>query len=206
MGFGVVVYHALCVMLGIFYSIFGTFDLIADFGMLGGFGAKFLYEMDVIMGGLLGIPRFYSKIEGVLLLAASFGLFSVMFNEHDHELTFIGLVMVTGYAVTCSAYARIVQLPSEVFMYLGSYSSILLYFGYQDVPSGGPWLALIRQVSIGTALVSVISIMVMTMRATEREAVHKRYRDIVAYCDRHPDFLWVVGKDCPEGFSSKKTD
>ena len=192
------------IILGIFYAVFGLFNLLWDSGALGSFGAKFIYEMDGIMGDLIGVPR-YSKIEAVILLGSSFCLFSVL--QGHFWLTACGLIVVTGYMITCTVYAYCVKLPQNQFLGMGMMSCVLLYFmptrireGY-DPSSAGEYKIVTAFV---TTLFVIFSCAAMLVRAPHRSHIHERYQEIIAYCDAKPDFVWINGKDAPEEFEEEK--
>ena len=49
---------------------------------------------------------------------------------------------------------------------------------------------------------TALAALVMKMRDTpERQRFNQRFVKIVAYCDSKPGFVWLPGKDAPEGFS-----
>jgi hypothetical protein len=198
-----ILFNGACTTMGMFYAMFALFNLVGDSGALGSFGAKFIFEMDRVMGALIGIPKYYSKVEAVILFGASFCLFSSLFHEMVHVC--MGLVVVTGYMVTCSVYAYCVHLPVTIFAGMGFFSGILLIPGLQRIPSreAEAGKIMIWQVAFVTAAFVLVTSLAMLARAPARAGFHKRYRQIVEYCDAHPDFVWINGKDAPEGFESK---
>lgn len=196
-------FNGACTVLGLFYAMFALFNLFGDSGALGSFGAKFIFEMDEVMGALIGIPKYYSKMEAVILFGASFCLFSSLFGEIVHVC--MGLVVVIGYMITCSVYAFCVKLPVVVFAGMGLFSSLLLVPALLKIPSDKEETGqiLILQVALGTTAFVLATSLSMLARAPARAGFHKRYRQIVEYCDSHPDFVWIAGKSAPEGFESK---
>merc|ERR1719414_1682783 len=79
----------LCTLLGLPFTIFGILNLLHNTGVFGSFGHKFGYEMDAVMGGLLGIPH-YSKIEFLMLGFAATGAF-LSWNSQFSLITVLGL-------------------------------------------------------------------------------------------------------------------
>ena len=86
--------------------------------------------MDVIMGGLLGIPH-YSKIEFLMLGSASVGAF-LSWNSDFKLYTLMGLVLSTTYMVICTFYAQFAKqleaLPA--FLTMGSLTFGLVFWRY----------------------------------------------------------------------------
>ena len=68
----------LCLFLATANMFFALQNLFGNY--LGSVGQKFVYEMDIVFGGLLGIKN-YSKIEGVLLFLAASGQVLVLSDK-----------------------------------------------------------------------------------------------------------------------------
>merc|ERR1719397_1211617 len=64
-------FAGVALVLALLYFVMTIMNLFGE--KLGSPGRKFIFEMDKVMGGLLGIPH-YSKFEGILLLFAFIGL------------------------------------------------------------------------------------------------------------------------------------
>ena len=101
------VFAGLCVPLGVFYFIMALMNLLGE--RLGSPGRRFIFEMDEVMGGLLGIPH-YSKLEFVLLLFTSLGFWLSWVLEPETVLvSVLGILTGTVYMLVCvfySIYAR----------------------------------------------------------------------------------------------------
>ena len=64
----------------------------------------FIFEMDAVMGGLLGIPH-YSKIEALLIGCGSVGAFLLWSRDPVYQLfSILGLLVVDLYVLTCLSY------------------------------------------------------------------------------------------------------
>ena len=101
------VFAGLCVPLGVFYLIMALMNLLGE--RLGSPGRRFIFEMDEVMGGLLGIPH-YSKLEFVLLLFTSLGFWlSWVLQPEAVLVSVLGILTGTVYMLVCvfySIYAR----------------------------------------------------------------------------------------------------
>ena len=101
------VFAGLCVPLGVFYLIMALMNLLGE--RLGSPGRRFIFEMDEVMGGLLGIPH-YSKLEFVLLLFTSLGFWMTWVLQPEAVLvSVLGILTGTVYMLVCvfySIYAR----------------------------------------------------------------------------------------------------
>ena len=83
------------VPLGCFFLVFTVLNLFGE--LLGSFGRMFIFEMDAVMGGLLGIPH-YSKIEALMIGCGSVGAFLLWSRDPVCQLlSILGLVIVGLY-------------------------------------------------------------------------------------------------------------
>ena len=87
--------------LGIFMAVFTVLNAVSDIGNpFGTFGTKFIYEMDEIMGGQLGLPH-YSKIEVLFLGLSAAGAGASLFTDQQ-LLPILGLVSCCAYmGISC---------------------------------------------------------------------------------------------------------
>ena len=100
--------------LGLFFLVFTFLNLFGE--VLGTFGRKFIFEMDVVMGGLLGIPH-YSKLESIMLGMGVVGASLLWSRNPNHQLpAILGLMVVDLYLLICVAYAVNARQPFIPFM------------------------------------------------------------------------------------------
>lgn len=191
----------LCTLLGLMFTVFGIFNLVHDCGVLGSFGHKFGYEMDAIMGGLLGIPH-YSKIEFLMLWFAAAGAF-LSWTSNYELITVLGLASAASYMYICGLYAYFAKLWKQegpMFIVMGTVSLCLMcwrWTRFLDTAEYGNG-ATIGACCFGA--VTVVAGVVMMIRAPGREQVHDRFVQIFDYCEENKDFVWLAGADGPEGF------
>ena len=105
-GGGVVEFYisaGLAVPLGIFFCVFTILNLFGKH--FGSFGRMFIFEMDEVMGGLLGIPH-YSKVEAVMIGSGALGAWLLWFRDPVYQLvSILGLLIVCIYLFICVVYA-----------------------------------------------------------------------------------------------------
>lgn len=166
---------------------------------MGNSGTKFVYEMDVVMGGLLGIP-FYSKFEGVLMLAAAIGCLHILGPSPNKELYIVlGLVISGTYMLVCVAYAMYARQPVKHFViiavviWLVEAWRLFWYVHFVD------YLIVSIVFVIAIALVFVANWR-MRARLSDKEEVIDRFVRIQQYCEENPNYTWTSGQDSPDGF------
>ena len=104
-----IVASVLCTLFALLFAKFSAMNLLG--ARLGKGGRRFVFEMDVVMGGLLGIPKF-SRIEGTVLgLGAAGALLAWSRDPTLQMLTVIGLLLIVVYMVVCSVYAIYARQP-----------------------------------------------------------------------------------------------
>lgn len=109
------VFAGISVLLGIFYLIMALMNALGEF--LGSPGQRFIFEMDDVMGGLLGIPH-YSKLEFPILMFTSIGGFFLTW-VYDPDVSFVtvlGILTGTIYMVICTFYAIFARQPKIFFI------------------------------------------------------------------------------------------
>ena len=197
------VFCGLATALCFVFSVFALFNLVANFGVLGSFGSKFLYEMDVVMGhGLMGVPH-YSKVEAMILGVGSLGLFTCWWGHN--QTTFLGCCVSCCYMATCSVYAYIVELPISMFATAAAICFILGAMTFAQLTEGEEKENAFKVLAGGVGYF-IISSLIMGLRSKGREAFHARFRKINAYCHENPKFVWNLGESAPEGFTEFKAN
>lgn len=195
-----VVTGAVCVL----FAVFAVLNIFARCGVFGRFGAKFHYEMDVVMGGLVGIP-FYSFFEGVILagsvILAGHPLVASG-NAHAQLHGALGMLALAAYNVVCVFYAVFAGQPIGPFAVIAALLGVLLAWrigAYVPLSDEYNVRALAIAGAVAVVLVAVFALR-MKARMSEREPVNERFRRIQVYCERNPAWDWVVGKSGPLGF------
>ena len=203
MSFTNIIYMSVCTVIATFFATFALFNVVADFGTLGSFGAKFLYEMNEVMGSLIGIPH-YSKLEAIILSVASFGLFSGSWFGHN-QMLFLGSIVGVAYMVNCTVYAHLVGLSVSLFMIIAGGCGVLGAMTYRFLTEGEEKENASQVLAFAGTFI-VVSSVIMVVRSKGRESFHERFHKINKYCDKNPNFVWKLGSDKPEGFEELKAD
>lgn len=189
------------VFFAFFFLIFAAINIVARFGILGSFGAKFQYEMDAVMGGLLGISN-YSLIEGVLLLIAvvlSLDPYIRPSIPHTALHGALGLLIMGDYLLICVFYAHFAKQPIQIFAVISSFIfALLMWRVVRFVPNTDYFVLAVCAVA-KTAVV-VVAIFRMQSRVAVQTAVNERFRRIQKFCENHPDNVWQTGASAPVGF------
>merc|ERR1712227_916194 len=85
----------LAVPFGIFFCVFTILNLFGKH--FGSFGRMFIFEMDEVMGGLLGIPH-YSKLEAIMIGSGAAGSWLQWVRDPLVQLvSVLGLIIVNIY-------------------------------------------------------------------------------------------------------------
>merc|ERR1712146_49633 len=162
--------------LGRSHDLYGRAERVGRYRSSGSQGVKFCYEMDTIMGGLLGIPR-YSKIEAAVLLPSAAGLFLSWSSDSAHRLyTSLGLVAVSVYMGVCSVWSRYAkQWESTMPMAsVGVLTGLMACWQLQRFPVQDEQKKTVTVVAgIFGAIIAGTSA-VMHVRAPAREELHDR--------------------------------
>lgn len=204
MSFELFLCNTLTVFLGTFFAIFALLNVISRFGVLGRFGARFAYEMDVIMGGLLGIP-YYSLVEAVLFAVAAYGMLNAMFGPTPtNTWPLVGLLIGTMYLGMVNFYAVFSKQPLTPFVTLTVISGSL--FVWRLVRFTDP-LVYGELVKIGLVCVVLAAVGTLRMmsKAGERAEVNAQFVRMQKFCDDHPDYEWIIRENGPVGFTDSDT-
>jgi hypothetical protein len=181
-------------------TVMAFMNLLHNTGALGSFGNRFGYEMDTVMGGLLGIPH-YSKIEFLMLGFAGVGAFLSWTSTYE-LITVLGFIDAASYMVICGLYAYYAKLWKQEggpFVVVGVVSLCIAGWRWTRFMDAADTTDAIVGAGCFAAL-TVVFWVVMMIRAPAREQLHDRFVLIFAYCEANKDFVWLPGKDAPEGF------
>jgi len=187
------------VLLGLMLTVFTALNLLSDLGSpFGTFGVKFIYEMDEVMGGQLGIQH-YSKLEACMLALGAAGCVSSFLGYQ--LLPVLGLTSAAGYMYICSLYAFFVGMPIPPFFVVGVVSSLALGYRFRffldnpdDVSTAITFLVTM------TGLTLLAGVIMAARNTEERKRFNRRFVKISKWCDNNAGFVWLPGKDAPEGF------
>lgn len=189
--------NVLTFILGVLFLLFAIFNACGR--NLGTFGAQFNYEMDEVMGGLLGIAH-YGIIEAVIFLVASLGALWTITNPGRGDiLPPAALLIISLYFVMVVFYAHFEKqrmAPFAIFSAITSMMFVWRLVRFTDIHLYGDLL----RIAIVCALLVGLCIWRMAWNAGARSACNDRFVRIQQFCDEHPDYHWRFGEDCPAGF------
>merc|ERR1712130_997625 len=174
----------LALLLGIMFTALGIANLFGH--LLGPKGKIFIFEMDQVMGELLGIPN-YSKLEAVLLL----------------------LLIGTVYMGICVSYGINARQPLPPFLVPLAYNLALLV--WRGVSFLHPdYRVTVIVCGIVGLLITVLAHLLMRSR---RERVKdtlvklKKLQKFEAQMKaKNMPVVWKNGKDVPDGFKEANID
>ena len=177
----------------------GVFTFLNLFGeSLGAFGRKFIFEMDEVMGGLLGLPH-YSKFEAVML---AFGTAAgvLCWFPTCQLWTIICMTIGAMYLGICVVYSRYARQDSgPFFVIIVPILGCAVWRVVRFLPST-QYAALAPVVGVEVLLI-LVSICVMRHRAPLVEEKIVRLI-LLNKCEKKGDFTWHEGYDDPEGFET----
>ena len=192
----------ICTLFGMLFSYFAYMNLWGE--RLGKEGRRFIFEMDVVMGGLLGLPRF-SKIEGTVLSLGAVGAFLSWSTDPTHQvLTVIGLMLLVIYLVVCSIYAVFARQPYGPYLGIGG---LLVGLGSWRAARMMPLESaqtVVGFVIFATVLCALAGLQ-MRRRVPSQEAHIDKLVAILAFIEAHEDWDWPEGADAPTGFTMEQS-
>jgi len=187
--------------LGIFMAVFTVLNAVSDIGNpFGTFGTKFIYEMDEIMGGQLGLPH-YSKIEVLFLGLSAAGAGASLFTDQQ-LLPVLGWVSCCGYMGICCFYSIFVGMPTAPFAAFGVVSGFLLKYRWDNHLDSTEDMNTAINFGIFMCILTVFCGIVMKIREPARREINARFVKISKYCEENPNFEWKKGDDAPQGFAA----
>ena len=162
-------------------------------------GRKFIFEMDAVMGGLLGIPH-YSKLEAVMLGFRGLAAFLLWSRNPVVQLVAIlGLMVADLYLLICVAYGRNARQPiiPSFIIIMAPVTGIIIWCCVSFL-SPVYYITLIVVTIVGIIL-SIACHFIMRIRKDKLEPKIKFQKD---QKEKNPDWKmqWRRGKDAPEGF------
>lgn len=189
----------LAFILGIFYLFASLLGVFGTSPKLGTFGARFSYELQEIMGGLLGVPN-YMMVESVYLVVVSWGcLKCISFPPPTDHMPGISLVLALAYGVIVLVYGVISGVSVLYFvpvflLTVGEASWRFTRFldGHAIKP--------VVIVAIGAGALCLMAIYRMARRKNERRLVNEQFLRKLQYLHKNSGTVWKQGKDAPEGF------
>ena len=166
---------------------------------LGKEGRRFIFEMDEVMGGLMGIPRF-SRLEGSVLALGSIGSFLAWSsNPTMQTLTVLGLVLLMVYMVVCSIYSVVAKQPVLPYLIISSLlAGLIAWRALRMMPSDS--LAIVGTVAGIATFLCVLSGIQMRRNAPSQAGNIAKLIAINAYLKDSNDWDWREGESAPVGF------
>lgn len=168
---------------------------------------KFHYEMDYVFGPLMGINRRYSKIEGILLSFSAYGLLTVGLNdEYSNFLSVIFMQMGNIYFFFCLIYFYLIREHTAIKIVsvmilvtsLSMYSRVFLIENTFNYAIYGNQFKNFSLVCLG---ICILGGRIMCSKAPKLDKMIRRWVKIHRFCEDRKDFVWLQGKDAPEGFA-----
>ena len=167
-------------------------------------GEKFIYEMDHIFGPLLGITRYYSKVEGAILLLAAYGQITIFSSEaFANFLTCLFMQFGLFYFLLAAIYFRTIQEPFgiQVCTILAVLTGSCLVYRVKYFFSWSRYGHSFVNLSVIAFILCVLGGINLVQRAPKYERVIKKWKRTLQFCEEHRDFVWLPGKDQPEGMN-----
>ena len=204
------VFAGIATVLAIVYLLLAVMNLFGEH--LGSKGRRFIFEMDEVMGGLLGIPH-YSKLEGGLLLFVAIGLLlSWSYNITTSLVSVLAILTGAVYSLICIFYGivrgrhNILLFAFPFLMNLAALTALLIWRVVR-------FLHPRHHVAVGVCggveiLLSLLSLLVMKLRLARCEPVIVKLLQIQKYeeilKERKESLVWLKNMDAPEGFEAAR--
>lgn len=190
--------------LGVFYLSVSLLGVFGKSPRLGTFGARFTYEMQEIMGGLIGVPN-YMMIESVALVVTAWGcLKCVSFPPPSDHMPGISLTLALGYCLVVLAYGCFSGSRVAYFVpvFLLTVGQACWRFARFTAPRAERPIVIAAILSSGLAAVAIYR---MYKRKDLRREINERFLRMLKYLDKNPAASWQLGKDAPEGFEDAES-
>ena len=168
-------------------------------------GRKIHHELDHVVGRILGIQKF-SKIAGFLLLISAIGEFLASYNDYKINLLTVGSIQVGNiYYAYMTIYYKIIIRDVKYFSfyfsiitlnYIASLSIILTHFDFEHYGA----LLIILNASILFLCGFGNLILIKRYKSGKFDELIGRWTRILKFLSDNRDYVWLKGKDCPEGF------
>ena len=186
--------------LGIMFTGFAGMNLLGDF-VGGTFLNKFIYEMDQVMGGQLGLPH-YSKVEACMLALGAAGAWSsLLAPERGTLLPVCGFISAAAYMFICSAYAVVTGgSPVAPFACIGAISTAIVWQKWDQLEGAEEVANATMFAQVMSGLTVLAAVVMKTRDTDERKGFNRRFVAINKFCEKNPDFVWKTGADAPSGF------
>merc|ERR1711976_609681 len=165
---------------------------------------KFGFEMNQMMGKMLGFPQNFTKIEGTMLALASLGCLSSW--SSDAQIQFYSLVLLSFgvmYFLVCLAYFICVEEGVPLCLGLIVYSGGLVYWKYVSFLDVGVYGDDLMRFFGYFGVILVIAAGKMFHGASGMKKDITQWLQLSKYCNENPNFVWEAGKSAPNGFDDK---
>jgi hypothetical protein len=193
--------------LGCFFLVFTILNLFGE--LLGSFGRMFIFEMDAVMGGLLGIPH-YSKIEALMVGCGSAGAFLLWSRNPVCQLfSILGLLVVDLYVLICLSYGINARQPLGPFIVpLVPITAIVIWRCISFLNPA--YYNIVAFVAVVGFILFIICHFIMRSRRAKCEPQIQKLITIQKFQDdqksANPEWKmeWLRGKNAPEGYEESK--
>jgi len=198
---------ALALLLGLMYTAFGLANLFGQ--LLGPKGKIFIFEMDEVMGGLLGIPN-YSKLEAILLFLGAVGAFLCWSSQATVSfVAILGLLVGTVYMAICLSYGINANQPLPPFLVPLTLNLALLVWRCVSFLHPSYQVAVIVCGVVGLVLTLLSHLLMRSRRGrvVAKVVTLKKLQKYEAQMKANNEpVVWVKGKAAPEGFEEADID
>lgn len=194
----------LVVTVALLFTCIAFVDFFGDCFLMGRSGAKFYHELNIVVGGLLGIPR-YSKVEGVIFTLLALGCFNVFTTSGQKQLWIIvGIMGGVAYMIMVIMFRIIAKQKNRQYITFAVLLAALDVWRMYAFLEKDDYL-LTAGIFFAMCTVAALAVWRMKSRAEEQKETLERYAAIQKYCDENPDHIWYIGEECPVGFVLSQT-
>ena len=166
------------------------------------FRTKFIYEMDELMGGQLGLPR-YSKMEVLFPgLSAAGAVASLSIDQQLLELPILGLVSCCTYVGICSPYSIFTDTRTAPFASIGIVAGLLLKYQWENHLDSNEDMNTAMNLCIFMCMLTLFCGIVMKIREPAQREISICFVRILKYWEENPNFVWKKGVNAPKGFAA----
>jgi len=197
----------LALLLGLMFTALGVANLFGQ--LLGPKGKIFIFEMDQVMGELLGIPN-YSKLEAVLLLLGAVGAFLCWSSEATISLvSILGLLIGTVYMGVCLSYGVNAQQPLGPFLVPLVYNLGVLVWRCVSFLHPEHRVTVVVCGVVGLLLTLLAHLLMRSRREKVKDSLVKlkKLQKFEAQMKaKNVPVVWQKGRDFPDGFEEANID
>lgn len=196
--------NTLTVIMAAFFAIFSFLNAIARLDILGPFGARFVYEIEVIMGGLLGVP-YYTLVEAAVFAIATFGTGKAIARPPPTDpWPAASLIIGTSYLCIVTCFAHNIGQTMRPFLLMTATSGGLCVWRIVRFTDTSIHASLL-EIGLLSGSLSIAGCLRMMSRAAARAELNARFIRMQQFCDGQMDYDWVMWEDAPIGFMDSRS-